>query len=78
VEDHEIADSRRLRVIPLKQSLHGFGDVEDFAFLAGLEGDPLHEMVEENGAVSRAQVIMNKSAGETSENARRSIDSSND
>jgi hypothetical protein len=35
-------------------------------------------MVEENGAVSRAQVIMNKSAGETSENARRSIDSSND
>ena len=43
VEYQEIANSRCQRVIRLKQSFHGFGNVEDFAFLAGFEDDPLHE-----------------------------------
>src|SRR5579863_10199485 len=43
VEDQEIADSCCLRVIRLEQSLHGFSDVKNLTFLAGFEGDPLHD-----------------------------------
>jgi hypothetical protein len=40
-------------VIGLEQSFDSFSDVEDFAFLAGLEGDPLHE----NGGRNSSRLV---------------------
>ena len=45
VEDEQVADSRRLRVVFLEQGFDRVGDVQDFAFLAGFDGDLLHGWV---------------------------------
>src|SRR5579863_622148 len=43
VEDEYIADSGCLRVVCLEHRFDGVGDVEDFALLAGFDGEFLHD-----------------------------------
>jgi len=55
VEYEQVADSRCLRVVLLEQGFDGVGDVQDFASLAGSDGDLLHDLV----ALSRKIVEIN-------------------